>query len=51
MAKIDNNTYIKDFLSYVLIRDIQRRPTLENIVDRFEHIYAIMTNMSIAKEP
>lgn len=44
LDKINNNVYLIDFLKYVLVRDMQLRPTLESVVKRFEHIHALLVN-------
>ena len=44
MAKIGNNIYLIDFLKYILVRDPQHRPSIDNILKRFEHIHAILVS-------
>jgi serine/threonine protein kinase len=50
LAKINENVYLIDFLKYVLVRDMQLRPTLENVVKRFEHIHALLVNTTSAND-
>jgi len=46
--KLGNNTYLIDFLKYVLVRDMQLRPSIENVLKRFEHIHALLVTTSSA---
>ena len=39
---IGNDTYLVDFLKYILIRDPIHRPSIDNVIKRFEHIHAII---------
>ena len=50
LAKINDNVYLIDFLKYVLVRDLQLRPTLDSIVKRFEHIHALLVNTTSAND-
>ena len=38
LDKINNNVYLIDFLKYILVRDPRLRPTIDNVLKRFEHI-------------
>src|SRR5688572_11300850 len=38
-ALLNNNEHLISFLRYVLVRDKVRRPTLEEVSWRFEHMY------------
>lgn len=42
MNKIGNNVYAIDFLKYILVRDQQIRPNIDNVLKRFEHIHALL---------
>ena len=44
MTKVGNNVYLIDFLKYILVRDPQHRPSIDNILKRFEHIHAILVS-------
>ena len=46
LQKIDHNTYIKDFLKFILIRDQRLRPTIDKVLKRFEHIHAILVGQT-----
>ena len=46
--KIGNNVYLIDFLKYVLVRDMRLRPTIDNVLKRFEHIHALLVATSSA---
>jgi serine/threonine protein kinase len=46
LDKINNNTYLIDFLKYVLVRDKQLRPTIDSVLKRFEHIHALLVATS-----
>ncbi len=35
-----------DFLKYVLVRDMRLRPTIDNVLKRFEHIHALLVATS-----
>ena len=39
-----NNLYVIDFLKYVLVREPAYRPTIDNILSRFEHIHALLVS-------
>ena len=42
LEKINNNVYLIDFLKYILVRDPRLRPTIDNVLKRFEHVYALL---------
>jgi len=44
LNKIGNNVYIVDFLRYILVREPQHRPSINNVLKRFEHIHAILVS-------
>lgn len=46
LQKIGHNVYIVDFLKYILVRDPQHRPSIDNVLKRFEHIHAILVSGS-----
>ena len=41
---INNNVYLIDFLKYMLVRDSRLRPSIDNVVKRFEHVYALLVS-------
>ena len=41
---LNNNSYLLDFLNYILIRDPGRRPDIGKVVNRFKHIYGLLSN-------
>ena len=38
-----------DFLKYILVRDPRLRPTIDNVLKRFEHVYALLVATSSGK--
>ena len=42
--KMNNNIYLIDFLKYILIRDPSHRPSIQNIINRFENLYSLLVN-------
>ena len=48
LDKLQNNTYLIDFLKYILVRDPQLRPTIDNVLKRFEHVHALLVATSSA---
>lgn len=48
LDKINNNVYLIDFLKYVLVRDMRLRPTIDNVLKRFEHVHALLVATSSA---
>jgi serine/threonine protein kinase len=48
LEKFQNNQYLIDFLKYVLVRDMRLRPTIDNVLKRFEHIHALLVATSSA---
>lgn len=44
LKKLGHNVYLVDFLKYILVRDPQIRPSIENVLKRFEHIHAILVS-------
>ncbi len=41
-----NNTYLVDFLRYVLVKDPLRRPNITSVLNRFKHVHALLVNAS-----
>lgn len=41
---INNNVYLIDFLKYILVRDPRLRPSIDNVVKRFEHVHALLVS-------
>lgn len=41
---MSNNIYLIDFLKYILIRDPSHRPSIQNIINRFENLYSLLVN-------
>ena len=48
LDKINNNVYLIDFLKYILVRDQRLRPTIDNVIKRFEHVHALLVATSTA---
>ena len=48
IEKINNNIYLVDFLKYMLVRDPRLRPSIENVLKRFEHVHALLVSTSSA---
>lgn len=48
LEKISNNIYLIDFLKYMLVRDNRLRPSIENVLKRFEHVHALLVTTSSA---
>jgi hypothetical protein len=47
LKKLGHNVYLVDFLKYILVKDPQIRPSIDNVLKRFEHIHAILvTNVT-----
>lgn len=44
IEKIHQNTYLVDFLKYMLVRDPRHRPTIDKALKRFEHLHALLVN-------
>ena len=44
---LNNNTYLIDFLKYMLVRD-PTRPNINNVLARFKHVHALVVNASVA---
>ena len=42
--KINNNVYLIDFMKYMLVRDARLRPSIENVLKRFEHVHALLVS-------
>jgi len=45
---IGKNVYLIDFLKYMLVRDTRLRPTIDNVLKRFEHVHALLVSTSSA---
>ena len=41
-----DSIYLIDFLKYMLVRDMRLRPTINNVLKRFEHVYALLVSVS-----
>lgn len=46
LDKIEKNVYLVDFLKFVLVRDMRMRPSLENVLQRFELVYRLLASKS-----
>ena len=44
IEKLHQNTYLVDFLKYMLVRDPRHRPTIDKALKRFEHLHALLVN-------
>ena len=44
LDKISNNVYLVDFMKYMLVRDPRLRPSIENVMKRFEHVHALLVS-------
>ena len=44
MEKLHQNTYLIDFLKYMLVRDPRHRPPIDKVLKRFEHLHALLVN-------
>jgi hypothetical protein len=44
LDKINNNVYLIDFMKYMLVRDPRLRPSIENVMKRFEHVHALLVS-------
>ena len=44
IEKLHQNTYLIDFLKYMLVRDPRHRPTIDKALKRFEHLHALLVN-------
>ena len=42
--KMKNNVYLIDFIKYILIRDPTHRPSIQNILSRFENLYELLVS-------
>lgn len=43
---IENNTYLLDLLKFIMIKDSNKRPNINQVIDRFEHVLAILSHES-----
>jgi hypothetical protein len=43
---LGNNPYIIDFLKYMLVREPRHRPSINNVLKRFEHVHALVVSAS-----
>ena len=41
-AKMQQNWYLIDFLLFMLVRDPSRRPSVDTVLKRFEHVHALL---------
>ena len=46
--KTPHNVYLIDFLKYMLVKDQHLRPTIDNVLKRFEHVHALLVTTSSA---
>ncbi|KAL4475130.1 hypothetical protein ABPG74_001826 [Tetrahymena malaccensis] len=46
LEKVQYNMYAIDFLKYILVRDQQIRPNIDNVIKRFEHVYTQIVSNS-----
>ena len=46
LEKINNNVYLIDFMKYMLVRDPRLRPSIDNVLKRFEHVHALLASTS-----
>ncbi len=44
LERINNNVYLIDFMKYMLVRDLRLRPSIENVLKRFEHVHALLVS-------
>jgi len=44
LDRINNNVYLIDFLKYMLVRDVRLRPSIDNVIKRFEHVHALLVS-------
>lgn len=44
LDRINNNVYLIDFMKYMLVRDPRLRPSIENVLKRFEHVHALLVS-------
>jgi hypothetical protein len=48
---INNNIYLIDFLKFVMINDQKYRPNIDKVIERYDHVHAILSNLNISKNP
>jgi len=48
LAALGGNTYLIDFLKYVLNRSPTRRPSINSVLNRFKHVHALLVNASMS---
>lgn len=41
---IHHNVYLTDFLRFMLVRDPRHRPSINSVLDRFEHLHALLVS-------
>jgi serine/threonine protein kinase len=46
LNELNNNPYLIDFLKYMLVTDQTYRPNIEAIIKRFDHVHALLANIS-----
>jgi serine/threonine protein kinase len=46
LKTINHNIYLVDFLKYILVKEPQHRPNIDNVLKRFEHIHALLVSNS-----
>jgi len=55
--RLGGNTLLIEFLKFMLIRDPHHRPSITNLIDKYDHLYALLVNIppnqdsSIPKSP
>ena len=46
---LNGNVYLLNFLSYLLVRNPEKRPNIEQVLDQFKHLHALLVNMEMNK--
>jgi serine/threonine protein kinase len=44
IEKLGGNTLLVEFLKFMLIRDPHHRPSITNLIDKYDHLYALLVN-------
>ena len=47
-VKTPHSVYLIDFLKYMLVKDQHLRPTIDNVLKRFEHVHALLVTTHTA---
>jgi serine/threonine protein kinase len=45
LKELNHNQYLIDFLKFMLVKDQNHRPNIETIMNRFEHVHALLVNI------